>query len=304
MPNHRKKWFKRAGWFTLVFVIVNLLFLHFYVPRIITEIRSPISQSSRKAKPDGREKLDDDLFYYKTFDGLNLAATLKKVDSAKGTIILIHGIRGNSNHFKPIMQRLADSGYSSIAIDLRAHGASEGQHTTFGVKEKQDISALLDYLKKQKNITENIGVWGHSLGGAVALQAMAHDKRISYGIVESTFTDFEQIVNDYFENNTGFSSPWLMHYMVQRAGKIADFDPSLADPYNACAKITQPIFMAHGTEDKRISMDYGLKNFENLASNEKQFINIEGANHLNVWSVGGEDYFQKVFSFLAKATSK
>ena len=52
-----------------------------------------------------------------------------------------------------------EQGYSSIAIDLRAHGRSEGEYCTYGYYEKEDIAQIIsDYLRY--NPDAKIGIWG------------------------------------------------------------------------------------------------------------------------------------------------
>lgn len=193
---------------------------------------------------------------------------------------------------------MADSSFNSILIDLRAHGESEGKFCTYGFSEKVDISILVDSIKSRHDLSDNIGVWGQSLGGAVALQSMATDSSIRFGIIESTFSDFNNIVHDYFKYHLGFDIPFLTNYLIKRTRKITYFEPSDVRPYRYARKIEQPIIMAHGGLDKRISIDYGLVNFDNLSSTKKEFIGIPEAKHLNLWQMGGEEYFEKIFSFL------
>lgn len=84
----------------------------------------------------------------------------------------------------------------TFIFDSRAHGESQGKYCTYGFYEKKDISAIVDFIgPKYRNV--NIGIWGNSLGAAVAIQAMEYDSRILFGIIESTFTDLSQIVFDY-----------------------------------------------------------------------------------------------------------
>jgi len=148
-----------------------------------------------------------------------------------------------------------------------------------------------------------IGIWGQSLGGAVALQAMAVEDRIQFGVVESTFSDFKTITNDYFKNYFGFSFQPLTNYLVNRAGKIADFNPDDASPLEYCKQIEQPVLMVHGTKDKRIKIKYGIENFKNLKSSDKKFLEIKDANHASIWETGGDLYFEKVYNFI-EANSK
>ena len=295
----------------IVLTISGLLFLHFYAPRFITEIKNPIIETIKgnhliTTRPSfENNQLKGQYINFKSFDNVELSSylTYSDLDTAKGTIILLHGIRSNKESFIELSKNLSTLGYNSIALDSRAHGKSNGTHCTFGVKEKKDISELINVLAKQENITENIGVWGQSLGGAIGLQAMGSDKRIKFGIIESTFSDFKTITNDYFNYHAGFNIKPLTNYLVYRAGKLAKFDTEDARPIKYCEKIEQPILIVHGNEDKRIDIKYAKDNFANISSNEKEFIEVKTANHLNVWKTGGENYFKRVMKFITKNTA-
>ena len=111
-----------------------------------------------------------------------------KQDSIRGVMILVHGIGGCKESFLSLANRLANQGIASVLFDNRAHGQSGGQYSTYGFYEKKDISRIIDHIKEQDNQIP-IGIWGNSLGGAIAIQSMEYDKRIHFGIIESTFTD-------------------------------------------------------------------------------------------------------------------
>ena len=296
---------KKSKFFVAAFILW-LLFSHFYAPRFITELRNPLVEL---LKPEhlilGHEKfnasdLNGEEVSYAGYHGDKQTGFLRysDLDIVKGTIVLVHGIRGNKEHFLPMANRLAANGYNSVAIDLRAHGESEGQYCTFGVHEKFDVIGLLDYLEKEKGLNSNFGIWGQSLGGAVSIQVLAIDSRFKFGIIESTFTDYETIANDYFQYFANFNCSPMMDYLVYRSGQIAEFDPYDARPLEKCKQITQPVLMVHGDKDRRISIDYGKANFENLRSEKKKFLSIDGGTHLNLWQIGGDEYFQEVISFI------
>ncbi|MGB0869254.1 MAG: alpha/beta hydrolase [Flavobacteriales bacterium] len=292
----------------LIFIL-GVLFLHFYAPKFITEIQNPIIKTIRKLKgvkqnpklvavfPEGK------LWTYKSEDHLDLKVLYypTSLDSVKGNIILVHGIRGDMNFLEPNIRHFSSLGYNTFSVDLRAHGSSGGQYCTFGVKEKKDISNLIDYLLEFKHLDlENLGIWAQSLGGAVALQSLAVDKRIQWGIVESTFSEFTTIVNDYFQLYLGFSNVNFSNYLVKRAGAISNFNPDEAKPINACRKITQPVLMIHGTEDDRINISNGKRNFQALSSKNKSFFEVKGANHVNVWHVGDIHLKNEINVFLKR----
>jgi dipeptidyl aminopeptidase/acylaminoacyl peptidase len=290
----------------LVLIGSGFLFIHYYVPKFITEIKNPLIQIFRKDnlftanRRFENNHLNGKYINFKSFDSIQIAGyiTYSELVPAKGTIILLHGIRSKKEHSIDLSNRLAQFGYNSVAIDSRAHGESGGIHCTFGVKEKQDISKLIQVLSDQENITKNIGIWGQSLGGAIGLQAIGSDKRIKFGIIESTFTDFKTITNDYFSYHVGFNIRPFTNYLVDRAGAIAGFDPKDASPIKYCEKIEQPILLIHGNKDDRIDIRYAKANFSKIRSTRKEFIEIDQANHLNVWEVGGEEYFKRIMMFI------
>lgn len=291
--------------FILLIILIGFVSFDYFGPRMIIQIngglysilRPKINDSIKTPKDFG---LTAEKLKLKTLDELTLSAYIVKSNTyiQKGTIILLHGIRANKEHFLPMAKQLADSSFNSVLIDLRAHGESEGKFCTYGFSEKADISILVDSIINRDDLSDNIGVWGQSLGGAVALQSMAMDSRIKFGIIESTFSDFDTIVHDYVKYHLGFDIPFLTNYLIKRTRNITYFEPADVKPYIYARKIEQPIIIAHGKQDKRIAIKYGLKNFENVSSSRKEFIEIPEANHLNLWKVGGKEYFKKIFKFL------
>lgn len=218
----------------------------------------------------------------------------------KGIMILIHGIGGCKEHFLGLAGNLANNGIASIVFDGRAHGESGGEYCTYGYYEKQDVSKIVDLIK-QKNPILPIGIWGNSLGGAIAIQALEHDKRIEFGIIESTFTELDQIVYDYQKKMCkGIGVRFITDAALQEAGKIANFNPDEVKPIRSVANIQQPIFIAHGNHDENINYTYGKQLYDNTASKEKEFILVEGAGHFDVFAKGGKNYENKLMSFINK----
>ncbi|SDH50984.1 alpha/beta hydrolase [Winogradskyella thalassocola] len=299
----RLKLLKRVSLATL---ILGALVIHFFVPRLISEIRNPVVGLIKRNKNISFEvsskkdsKLNQKEVVFSSFDDLKLSArlTYSSIDTTKGTVILLHGIRSNKEHFMELSNFLSANGFNSVALDSRAHGKSEGNFCSFGVNEKEDIKTLIDYLSKNENLS-HFGIWGQSLGGAIGLQAMGYDNRIEFGIIESAFSDFKSIVNDYFDLHAGFSYTPFSNYLVDRTGQIAEFDPNDASPIAYCKSINQPILIVHGNEDERINIKYARANFSKIPSSKKEFIEMDSANHSNVWKVGGDPYFEHVLQFM------
>ena len=221
-------------------------------------------------------------------------------EETKGIMILIHGIGGCKEHFLGLAGNLANNGIASIVFDGRAHGESGGKYCTYGYYEKQDISKIVDFIKK-KNLILPVGIWGNSLGGAIAIQALEHDKRIEFGVIESTFTELDQIVYDYQKKICkGVGVRFITNAALQEAGKIAKFNPDEVKPIRSIANIQQPIFIAHGDNDENINYTYGEQLYKNAASQQKEFVLVKDAGHFDVYAKGGKNYENKLMTFINK----
>jgi len=237
-----------------------------------------------------------------TKDSIKIRGYWIKSDSInlKSIIVFVHGIGGCKEHFLNLSKKLSEIGIESILIDSRAHGKSGGKFCTYGYKEKVDISTVIDFVKK-KNNTIPIGIWGNSMGGAIAIQALEYDKRIEFGIIESTFTSLEEIVYDYQKSNSyGIGLKPLCNIALNEAGKLAEFNPDLVSPITSVKQIEQPILIAHGDKDKNIKFEYGKLLFENLKSKDKKFITIKNGGHFDLSQKGGDKYKKNIMDFLIK----
>lgn len=217
---------------------------------------------------------------------------------ARGTFILLHGIGGCKEHMLSLASKLTNIGFNAVIYDARAHGESSGQYCTYGKNEVTDLQKILDKLEND-SLAKPYAIWGNSLGGAIALQALAQEKRLTLGVIESTFSQLNQIIYDYQKRMIGgIGIRWVSDKVLTIAGEIADFNPDQIQPAQSAKHINQPVFMAHGNQDEHISMAYGKQNFEHLASSQKQFYEVNNGNHFNLWLKGGREYESAILSFI------
>jgi uncharacterized protein len=217
----------------------------------------------------------------------------------KATVILLHGIGGFKEGNLYFSKILADNGYNSVIYDQRGHGTSDGKYCTFGFYEKNDVSKFIDVIK---NLFPHlpVGIHGASMGGAVALQALAFDKRLQFGIVESTFNSLEEVVIEYGRGYFKFRSRWLAQRVLSKSAEIAHYKPFDIKPVESCKAIEQPILLVHGDSDEKIPMAFNKQNFEALKSEDKEFYIIKGAGHDNVGEIGGQVYLNKILAFIGR----
>lgn len=104
-------------------------------------------------------------------DGLALALHRSRVDDPRAACLLVHGYAEHAGRYKPLVQALAGVGVETFAVDLRGHGRSAGPRAD--VVDFGDYVADVDVLRR--HIAEQrpgvpVLVFGHSMGGAVALR--------------------------------------------------------------------------------------------------------------------------------------
>ena len=189
-------------------------------------------------------------------------------------------------------------GYNCLLYDARAHGESGGTYCTFGFYERRDLSRFIDEAERRFGALGPVAVFGNSMGGAVALQAMAVEPRICCGIVESPFASLREIVHDYMEHFSGLPFFFLSNFALGRAEHIAHFSADAVNPEASARHIHQPVLLTHGTNDHWIAFRYGERIAHQLSASGCVWHPMPGADHDNLWKVGGDEYKQMILEFL------
>jgi pimeloyl-ACP methyl ester carboxylesterase len=133
-------------------------------------------------------------------------ATTTTISSVNPIIIYFQGNAGNMLQRIPVFERiLAQLPLTSriMAIHTRGYGGSNGRPTQSGLR--QDALSILDYtMNRYGGQKTPIFIYGHSIGGAVALH-LALDAARHYTIspirgliLENTFTSMEALVGAIF----------------------------------------------------------------------------------------------------------
>lgn len=224
---------------------------------------------------------------------------IRTAGTTRGTVVLLHGHGSCKESTFPLAKLLSENGYQSLTYDSRGHGESGGRYCTFGYYEHGDCSRYLDEAERRFGPLGPLAIYGQSLGGAVALQTLAEDRRFRCGVVESTFATLREVVNSDARNLFGLSSPTIIGSALARAGEIAHFPALTLSPEESAEKIRCPVLIIHGTADERIPVGNGERIFHHLQTPGCAWYPVEGAGHGGVWRDGGATYEHRVLDFLA-----
>ena len=188
-------------------------------------------------------------------------------------MLYLHGARYNVTGSAPRIRRMQELGFSVLAIDYRGFGKSTPALPS-EASAAEDARAAWDWLAaKYPNRPRYI--FGHSLGGpiAIGLAADVTDERGT--IVEGTFTSIADVVST---SQWGWVPVSLL--ITQRFEAV-----------RKVALIGSPLLVVHGDEDRMIQPDLGRKLFE-AAAEPKLFVLVPGGSHHNTNQIGQPQYRQ------------
>lgn len=237
-----------------------------------------------------------------THDGIKLHGWLvrHKKPSAKGTIIYLHGVGDCKTAGVALSKLFYSKGFNVLLYDSRTHGESGGPFCTYGYYEKQDVATAIEFLLKRRGLkVGRIGLFGTSMGAAVAIQAAAIEPRIKAVVAEACFTDLRTISVDYQRRIIKLPWHFLRNVAMGRSQSIARFRARDVSPVQDVGRLGIPILFIHGMEDRLIRYEYS-KTLYHQALEPKEIVLIPGANHTDIWEIAGTLYEQKIISFFVK----
>jgi hypothetical protein len=219
-----------------------------------------------------------------TADGVRINAFYRSNPASKQVLLWFHGNAENIGYGLEHLRALAKIGVNILAVDYRGYGKSEGKPDEAGVYH--DADAAYDYLLKQRHFrAEDIFIYGHSLGGAVAVN-LASRRPCGGLIIQSSFASARAMARRMF------AIP-LIEYVAK----------SRFDSLQKIRDVHAPILIVHGTRDEVVPFRMGQQLFA-VAPEPKRFYAIEGAGHNNLMEVGGESYLACLQRFIAESAQE
>ena len=198
---------------------------------------------------------------------------LPQADSAAPVLLYLHGARFDVRASAPRMRRMHELGFSVLGIDYRGFGRSSAGLPSESLAA-EDARAAWGWLARQHPQARRF-VFGHSLGGAIAVQLATEVSDEAGLIVESTFTSIPDVV-------TTFRWGWL---------PVSALITQRFDAASRIAEVGSPVLVVHGSDDTLIRPELGQNLFEH-AREPKRFLLVEGGSHHDTNAVGQPLYRQ------------
>jgi fermentation-respiration switch protein FrsA (DUF1100 family) len=199
------------------------------------------------------------------------------------TMIFFHGNGGNVSNVSWLAQRFAKDGFNVLIFDYRGYGASDG----IAAKESElyaDGDAAADFVMKKKGVrSEQIVLYGHSLGTAIAAD-VASRRAFGAVVLESGFSSASSVATR--------ALPWLprfLHFLGKNRFESA----------RKLNNVKCPILIAHGDPDLTIPTSEAQLLYE-AANEPRKLLIIPGAGHV-VFGSAGEQYLDQVEQFMRES---
>ncbi len=213
-------------------------------------------------------------------------------NSVPKTIILLHGYPADKGNILPVLAFLNQK-YNLFLFDFRYLGESEGTYSTAGAKEVEDLLAAIRYLKT-KDINQ-VGVWGLSMGGAVALMTASKAPEIKAVVSESSYASLDLMASELYR------IPILKYPLAYMTGlwtKIfLGIDLKEVSPAQSAKNLTIPILIVHSKNDKVIPFKNALLIQKSLKKNLRaEFLFEENLIHGQL----GGTYQERIENFFER----
>lgn len=214
-----------------------------------------------------------------------------------GVVLLVHSIRSNRLEMLSRARFLKNQGYSTLLIDLQAHGETAGERITFGLRESEDVEASVTFLRKTFP-GERIGAVGVSLGAAAIVLAKQNLK-LDAVILESLHPTIEEAVNNRLKLHFGNYGSVFLPLMLFQLSFYLDTPIHELNPISRINDLNSPSLFISGTQDAHTTQTEAERLYA-AARIPKDLWIVPGAGHFNMHTYAGKTYEQRVSAFLSQ----
>ncbi len=204
-----------------------------------------------------------------------------KTPNAEGTIIMFHGYAGEKLSLLERADEFLKLGYQVFLVDFMGSGGSEGDGTSVGFKEAEQVKDCFDYVSNKGE--KNIILFGTSMGSAAILKAM-DDYALSVQsiIIECPFGSLYKTTKARFKLMHVPSFP-MASMLCFWGGVQNGYWAFSHNPSEYAKSVTCPVLLLYGEEDNRVSKE----------ETDSIFKNLKGRKVLKKYPLAGHDVFSE-----------
>ncbi|HWP97625.1 MAG TPA: alpha/beta fold hydrolase [Syntrophomonadaceae bacterium] len=299
---HKRRFLWITGFVTVLLILSGILGVSGYVGWNLTH---PV-HVALDADPSSVGLAFENVVFPSRLDGLHMKGWLIPAAGSDKTVIFAHGYRKNRlNSNIPILaiaQYLNGKGYNILMFDFRNSGESEGNLTSVGQYEVRDLLGAVDFIKARPQISQEVILYGFSMGAATAILAGAREPVVNAIIADSPFADLSSYLNNNLSVWSGLPSFPFNRAFFLVVPPLTGLKPDTVSPINEINQLNgRPLLLIHGEED----IDVPIENSEMLkkAYPQAQFLRVQGGTHVQNYAAQPQLYLSTVMAFLNQIQS-
>jgi len=214
----------------------------------------------------------------------------------KGTVLLFHGYTSNKSALLDRAAPFLDNGYNCLLADFMGSGGSEGNQTTIGFREAEEVKDCFNYIRATD--TGNIYLFGSSMGAVAIMKAMKDYQLPAKAIIiECPFGTMYQTVCARFRmlHIPSFPMAGILLFWGSVENNFWGFTHN---PVEYARYIHCPTLLQYGAKDDRVTR----KEIDDIYSNipgQKQLIIYPSAGHDNYLTVAEKEWTNNTITFLS-----
>jgi pimeloyl-ACP methyl ester carboxylesterase len=238
-----------------------------------------------------------------SLDGTAIRGWWVKHQDPKGVAILVHGYLMNRSELTPLAVYLFTKGWSSLIIDLRAHGRSGGKKSTFGVKERMDVITAARRVRAE-NPGLPVILCGSSMGSAACAFALEEDETLADGLIlDSSYSRLPEAVLGWWYFLGGWPLRAFLWPTTLIAWPFVGYNPFKCDVASALAILNKPILILHGDCDTLASPDQARRNLA-ACRDRAEMVWFIGCGHSEGRWIFPDVYYDAIDRMLEKMPKK
>lgn len=192
-----------------------------------------------------------------------------------------------------------ESGLNVLFIDQRAHGYSEGQLSTVGIKESEDVVAWMKFIKdeyKQESFVLHCVCVGGS-SGLLATVSPNNPGLVEKIVVDGVFINFKESYRRHYLD-LGHKIFPVFHLIWFWFRMYTGVSVNKASPFECVKKLDCPILFIHTKKDKYSLPENAQKVFDNTKTDKKYLVWFDVGSHSHIRNHATERYDETIKDFL------
>lgn len=199
-----------------------------------------------------------------------------------------------------LFQFLHNQGYNLLTFDYRNSGTSQGNTTTVGYYEKEDLLGAIDFIKS-KDTKAQIALMGWSQGAATSLMAAPYASSVKLIISDSTFSNLKTYLSKGLPHWSGLPNfpftPLILNVWVPLLTGIDNLNK--VSPINDVSHFNGPILLIHSKADGAIPVENSINIYNRYKGKKNiQLKLFKSADHTLSFIKYPQEYKQVVLNFL------